>query len=118
MLYEIMARYKILQESGIYFTTHTIVSWLPVFKEIKYFNIIIDSLNFCQRNKGLTIYGYVIMLNHFHLMAQTREGINFQDVLRDMKKHTSKHVSHTLDQDNENEAIKVLQDKINTIHKL
>ena len=28
-----MGRYKIVDENGIYFTTHTIVEWLPVFRE-------------------------------------------------------------------------------------
>lgn len=38
-----MARYKIVEDGGIYFTTHTIVEWMPVFKEKKYFEIIIYS---------------------------------------------------------------------------
>ena len=69
-----MARYKIGDEDGIYFTTHTIVEWLPLFKESKYFEIIINSLKYCQANKGLHIFGYVIMLTHFHLMGQTEAG--------------------------------------------
>ena len=94
-----MARYKIVDENGIYFTTHTIVEWLPVFKESKYFQIIIDSLKYCQENKGLHIFGYVIMLTHFHLMGQTEEGVSFPDVMRDMKKFTSKEISSKLEND-------------------
>ena len=94
-----MARYKIVDEDGIYFTTHTIVEWLPVFKESKYFEIIIESLKYCQANKGLHIFGYVIMLTHFHLMGQTEEGVRFQDVMRDMKKFTSKKISSKLEND-------------------
>ncbi|MFQ5707230.1 MAG: hypothetical protein ACE5HO_07250 [bacterium] len=45
-----MARYSIVDKDGIYFTTHTILEWLPVFKEIKYFEIIIESLKYCQEN--------------------------------------------------------------------
>ena len=96
-----MARYKIVDENGIYFTTHTIVEWLPVFKEHKYFQIIIESLEYCQKHKGLHIFGYVIMLTHFHLMGQTEEGVRFQDVMRDMKKFTSKAISGKLEKDNQ-----------------
>ena len=95
-----MGRYKIIDENGIYFTTHTIVEWLPVFTEIKYFQIIIESLKYCQTNKGLRIFGYVIMLNHFYLIAQTEIGVKFQDVMRDMKKYTSKAISNELEKDN------------------
>ena len=95
-----MGRYKIIDEDGIYFTTHTIVEWLPVFTEIEYFQIIIESLKYCQENKGLHVCGYVIMLNHFHLIAQTAPGVRFQDVMRDMKRHTSKAISKMLEKDN------------------
>ena len=96
-----MGRYKIIDEKGIYFTTHTIVEWMPVFKERKYFEIIIASLRFCMRNKGLHVFGYVIMLTHFHLMAQTEEGFKFSDVMRDMKKFTSLEISKELERDNQ-----------------
>ena len=68
----------------------------------KYFEIIIESLKYCQKNKGLYVFGYVIMLNHFHLIAQTETGIRFQDVMRDMKKYTSKAISNELEKDNAN----------------
>ena len=32
-----MARYKIIDDHGIYFTTHTVVEWLPIFREKRYF---------------------------------------------------------------------------------
>ena len=94
-----MARYKIIGDNGIYFTTHTIVEWLPIFRGKKYFEIIIESLKYCQDNKGLLVFGYVIMLTHFHLMAQTKEGVRFQDVMRDLKKFTSKEISSQLEKD-------------------
>ena len=62
------------------------MEWLPIFREKRYFEIIVESLKYCQDNKGLLVSGYVIMLTHFHLMALTKEGVRFQDVMRDMKK--------------------------------
>jgi len=95
-----MGRYRVLDERGIYFTTSTIVSWMNVFTEPKYFNIIIDSLKFCQQRKGLIIYGYVIMLNHLHMIVNTIEKIRLSDVMRDFKKYTSKAISAELEKDN------------------
>lgn len=94
-----MGRYKVVDDNGIYFTTHTIVEWLPVFWERKYFEIITRSLGYCQEKKGLTVFGYVIMLTHFHLVAQTDDGIKLHDVMRDMKKFTSKEISRQLESD-------------------
>ena len=94
-----MGRYKIVDDNGIYFTTHTIVDWLPVFKERKYFEIVTSSLNHCQEKKGLAIFGYVIMLTHFHLVAQTEDGVKFHEVMRDMKRFTSKEISRQLESD-------------------
>jgi len=94
-----MGRYRIVDDNGIYFTTHTIVEWLPVFCERKYFEIITGSLRHCQDKKGLTIFGYVVMLTHFHLVAQTEDGVKFHEVMRDMKKFTSKEISRELESD-------------------
>ncbi len=104
-----MARYKITDENGIYFTTHTVVAWLPVFRERKYFKIIADSLKYCQEHKGLQVFGYVVMLTHFHLMARTGEGTKFQDVMRDMKKFTSKEISCQLARDGQNLSLHIFK---------
>lgn len=104
-----MARYKIIDDDGIYFTTHTVVEWLPIFREKKYFEIIVQSLKYCQDNKGLCIFGYVVMLTHFHLMAQTKEGVTFQDVMRDMKKFTSKQISNQLEKDGQGLSLYVFK---------
>ena len=43
-----MARYKIIDDDGIYFTTHTVVEWLPIFREKRYFAIRVESLKYGQ----------------------------------------------------------------------
>jgi len=104
-----MTRYKIIDDNGIYFTTHTVVEWLPIFREKRYFEIIVESLKYCQDNKGHLVSGYVIMLTHFHLMAQTKEGVRFQDVMRDMKKFMSKEISSQLERDGESLSLYVFK---------
>ncbi len=104
-----MARYKIIDDNGIYFTSHTVVEWLPIFQEQKYFEIVVRSLKYRQDNKGLCIFGYVVMLTHFHLMAQTEEGVKFQDVMRDTKEFTSKQISSQLEKDGQSLSLYVFK---------
>jgi putative transposase len=65
-------KYKIIDQHGLNYLTLTIVGWIDIFSRKKYRDIIIESLRYCQENKGLKIYGYVIMTNHIHLMGKRR----------------------------------------------
>ena len=75
----------------LYFTTTTVVDWIDIFTRPDYKHIIVDSLDYCQHNKGLDIYAWVLMTNHLHLIVGVRdEQLNISDILRDFKKYTSK----------------------------
>lgn len=50
--------YKILDQDYPYFITFAVEEWVDVFTRPVYKDIIIDSLRFCQREKGLVIYGW------------------------------------------------------------
>ena len=45
----------------IYFITLTVVDWVDVFTRPIYKHIVIDSLRYCQENKRLRIYAWVMM---------------------------------------------------------
>jgi putative transposase len=93
--------YKISDKGGVYFITCTVVNWVDVFTRKQYADIMTDSLNYCVYNKGLIIYGYVIMSNHLHLLVQAPE--NLSDVLRDFKKFTSQSIIRAIE-DNKTES--------------
>jgi len=90
-------RYKIIEKNGIYFITSTIVEWIPIFTSQKYCDIIIQSLKFCKEFKGLKLYAFVIMDNHFHLIASAPELSN---TMASLKKFTAKEIITLLKQDN------------------
>jgi len=97
-----MQKYKIdPAKTSFYFCTCTVIEWLCIFKEEKYFNVVIDSLNYCRENKGLRLYGLVIMLNHLHMIVSTRNEILLSDVMRDFKRHTSTKLAELLIADND-----------------
>ncbi len=71
----------------IYFLTITVHRWYYLFDRHNRWNILIDSLKYCQSNKGLLIYNFVFMLNHIHLIVQSTDMVGF---IRDFKTYTSK----------------------------
>lgn len=79
-----------ISEGYAYFVTLTVVDWVDVFTRRIYKDEIVESLKYCQREKGLRINGWVIMTNHLHLIAYASEGFHLSDILRDLKKYTSK----------------------------
>ncbi len=85
-------RYKIEDQQGIYFLTMTVIHWIDVFSRREYRDIIVASLNFCIKNKGLKVFSWVVMSNHIHLVAQVKEPFGVSGVLRDFKKFTSKEI--------------------------
>ena len=75
-----------------FFLTLTVVDWVDIFTRPVYRHIFTDSLNHCIEHKGLELFAWVLMSNHAHLVADARSGFDLSDVLRDMKKHTSKKI--------------------------
>jgi putative transposase len=94
-------KYRINSNEEIYFLTMTVVDWVDVFTRPDYSLIMIDSLRYCQAQKGLELYAYCIMSNHVHLIASAREEHSLSDILRDLKKFTSKKIVKAIEEGNE-----------------
>ncbi len=93
--------YKFADPEGLYYITFATVGWIDVFTRKVYKNILIDSLKFCQKEKGLLLYAYIIMTNHMHLVAKSKDKFNLSDTIRDFKKFTSKQVIKAIEQNPE-----------------
>ena len=78
---------------------------MDVFTRPVYKRIIVESLKYCQTNKGLEIYAWVLMTNHLHMIAGTHDSVLIGDVLRDFKKFTSKNIVKAIEE-NEHESRK------------
>jgi REP element-mobilizing transposase RayT len=65
----IRTRYRIFEEQYPYFLTDTVVAWLPIFAHPPLATIVLDSWRFLQQERGISIFGYVIMENHLHWIA-------------------------------------------------
>jgi putative transposase len=103
-------RYKIYPETtSYYFCTCTVIEWQCIFKSEKYAQIIIESLNYCRKEKGLYLFGLVIMLNHIHYMVSCREDCNLSGIIRDFKRYTSTEIIKQLENDNERLLIHIFR---------
>jgi putative transposase len=88
--------YRIKDQQAVYFITSTVHQWVDVFTRQDYVQIVIDSLKFCQKEKGLKIYAWVIMSNHIHLIIQSEKN-HLSDILRDFKKYTSTQIIRAIE---------------------
>jgi REP element-mobilizing transposase RayT len=75
--------YKIRDQTLPHFITFT-VALIDVFTRQTYKDII-ESLDYCIQNKGMILFGYVIMSNHIHMIIQSQEA-TLSDLIRDFKK--------------------------------
>jgi REP element-mobilizing transposase RayT len=88
-------KYKFRDPEGIYFVTTTAVGWVDLFtrKELK--QVIIDSLRYCQKEKGLIIHAWCLMPSHLHMIVSTRL-VPLPEIMRDFKKFTAKELVRTI----------------------
>jgi len=80
----------------VYFVTDTVVDWVDIFTRPLYKYIIIESLLYYQKEKGLLIYAWVLMSNHLHMIVGRNGENKVSDIMRDFKKFTSKEILRTL----------------------
>lgn len=90
-------KYKFHNKEGLYFISFATVNWIDVFVRDEYFAVVVDSLNFCRKNKGMEIYAYCIMPSHVHLIFSAKHH-NPGDILRDFKTHTSKKLQKLIEE--------------------
>jgi hypothetical protein len=95
------AGYQIRDQSMPHFMTFTVVDWggptiRDIFTHKIYRYIVIESMKFCQKQKGLILHGYVKMRraalsNHIHVIFQAETG-DLSDLVRDFKVFTAKEI--------------------------
>lgn len=47
--------YRIKDQFAVYFMTHTVHQWVDVFNRREYADVLLNSIRFCQKEKGLKV---------------------------------------------------------------
>ena len=83
--------YNIKDQGAVHYVTFTVHQWADVFTRDMYVDELLNSLRYCQSQKGLEVFAWVIMTNHMHMIIRAKDE-NLSDVIRDFKKFTSKAI--------------------------
>ena len=93
-------KYIIHNQIQPYFVTFTVVNWIDAFIRDSYRMIFVESIRYCQKEKGLQVHAWVIMTNHIHLIVSTAGNHRLEDIIRDLKSYTSKQIRLELENSN------------------
>ena len=97
--------YKFHNPEGLYFISFSVVGWLDVFIRNEYKDLFVESLRYCQKEKGLEILAWCIMSSHVHLVFRSTKGQKPELLIGDLKRFTSKSIVKAI-QENPRESRK------------
>jgi len=89
------SRYIITEPDQPHFLTCTVMEWLPVFSRPETVGILLDSWRFLREQQGLRLYGYVVLENHTHFVAQAER---LDKCLDGFKSFTAKRIISQLEE--------------------
>ena len=87
------SRYRIYEEFSPHFLTCTVVNWYPLFNDPDLIEILYSSLCFMQKHNRVTVYAYVFMKTHLHLLASSE---NLSQEIANLKSFTARRIIDTL----------------------
>jgi len=94
-------KHKMHEKEKAYFLTLTVVGWMDVFTRKNHKLAIINSLKFCQQNKGLEIFAWCLMPSHLHMIARSDGTEELVNIIRDFKKFTSRKIVSQIEEEPE-----------------
>jgi REP element-mobilizing transposase RayT len=89
-------KYKFRNSEGLYFVSFATIYWIDVFVRDEYFNILVESLDYCRKNKGMEIYAWCILPSHVHLIFMAKNN-NPGELLKEFKTFTSKELQGAIE---------------------
>ncbi|MBD77714.1 MAG: transposase [Crocinitomicaceae bacterium] len=90
-------KYKFHNLSGLYFISFATVYWIDVFIREHYFEVLIQSISYCRKEKGMEVYAYCVMPSHIHLIFRSSKD-DPSGLIRDFKGFTSRKMLKTIEE--------------------
>jgi REP element-mobilizing transposase RayT len=84
----------------VYFWTDTVKDWKPIFNNPEYKSVLISSLGELVKRDVLSVYAFVIMPNHIHLIWEMKEMNGKETPAASFNKFTSHAIAKGLKLDN------------------
>jgi len=89
-----MAKLLHFTEGGsCYFLTSTISGRKPIFKNDKYAQILCNIIYNLRRKEKMSLLGFVIMPEHFHLLTVPAEGVKVGWMMQEIKKGSARLIN-------------------------
>ena len=76
----------------VQFVTITNLNWLPVLEKEAHKEIIAEAIKHRVEKKEVSVYAFVIMPNHLHIIWQLHDGVIKTDFQRDFLKFTARSI--------------------------
>jgi REP element-mobilizing transposase RayT len=104
-----MPVHPVFDPTHLYFITTTAVERVHLFKRDVTKRVIADSLAYMRAERWISLYAFVIMPNHVHVIVRFEEGYTLSNVMRDFKKHTSKQIIRQYQAENSQQVLAFLK---------
>lgn len=89
------SRYIITEPDKPHFMTCTVVEWLAVFTRPETVQLLLDCWLYQRQHVHLKLYGYMILENHLHFIAQ---ALNLDRCVASFKAYTARQIIDYLQQ--------------------
>jgi REP element-mobilizing transposase RayT len=100
------SRYKVKDSEYPYFVTSTCVDWIPIFTNEGYAELLLKNISFYQAEYEMIIAAYVIMPEHFHMIASCNQ---LSKSLQSLKSYTAKKFLEMLGKEEDQNTLKRLK---------
>ena len=82
---------------------------LPIFRQPSFIIPIVDSLNYYRYQHRCKLVGFVIMLNHIHLILWRQGETKISEFMRDFKRFTSGRISRQAFLEEQNDWVRAFE---------
>jgi putative transposase len=87
-----------LADEHFFFVTTTIVHFVNIFSDYRFFQILIDNIKHYQKKYKFKVIAYVIMPSHFHWIVEVNPKYGtISDIMRDLKKYSAWDILEEID---------------------
>ena len=94
--YQALRKGRFSVPDGVYFITTNVSDRKPLLREAGAAAVVVDSLRHLEKTGELTLYSYVVMPDHLHLLFGLQNTVGLPAVMRKFKGYTGKILSNKL----------------------